>query len=184
MYSVRTSRNAAKRRREARAVFIKVSHASATLSDYLPLFLIYLEEGSYGQIGSYLRRRRPLNPVASIESAPASDGNILFTIVIHLKLTHTPLLGALLLILAKDTGLSEDEFVAWKPFEGVLSDMRSLTGRKSFSARALKQAIYRLREALATGGLPRGLIQTHRNKKSYRFAIRREKAAVIGGDRL
>lgn len=150
------------------------------------LFSIFLEDlvnGAYGPLGLSLERPKgQLRPAASIESHSGDDRSISsFTLIFRFPLKLTPKVASLLLILAGDWGASEDDRVGWKPFDEVLAAMRAMPGGESLSAHALCQLVYRLKEELATAGLPQELVQWSALRRAYRFACLRKKPESTGG---
>ncbi len=87
-------------------------------------------------------------------------------------------LAALLEVLAMDAGIKNGQYVndSLVPFKRTLDVILSLAkrlGREPLSERALRMRICRLRKVLAESGFE-GLIQTDRQLRAYRVALRRK----------
>jgi hypothetical protein len=148
------------------------------LCDLLPMLLKLFEDGAFGSLKGIPRKHRPVEPVAKILSVPNSDGSVKVIINDRLPVVLSPMLAALLLVLAQDDGRSDDDLVGWKNYEQISSGMESRTGKK-LSLKALRQNVLRLRNFLENSGLDGGLIQTNKLERSYRFALRRKAFPLI-----
>jgi hypothetical protein len=82
-------------------------------------------------------------------------------------------LGELLLVLAEDNGVSDDECVGWKTLDDISDRMKVLCGGKRLNRDTLNKYIHQLRKALAIrGGLEHDPVQVSRTK-GRRLALRR-----------
>ncbi len=115
--------------------------------------------------------------------APKGDGSVL-TVDDFPPLRLPRVLAALLYNLALDGGGSDenhagDPLVPFKSYEELSFNMQKMLGKTRYSERALKQGIYRLRKLLSKRRLD-ALIQTDRQGKGYRFALRRTGPSLPG----
>jgi hypothetical protein len=94
--------------------------------------------------------------------------------------------AALLEVLARDTGdknrrRTNDSLVPYKKIHYIILSIAKMLEREPLSEHALRMTICRLRKALAENGFD-GLIQTNRQKKAYRVALRRKNHPRTGGN--
>jgi len=114
-------------------------------------------------------------PVAWLESFVARhkpDGSMLVTINAKGPFALQPHLGALLLALAEDTGLSRDEGVAFKTLRDLSTRIAKHTGERPLSPDTINKYIHKLRKVLSRVGLGGDLIQVHR-RLGRRLAVKR-----------
>lgn len=97
------------------------------------------------------------------------------------RLTLSPKLADLLVLLAAPTAQPEDGLVGWKTFDWIVAGL-SAAARRPTERRNLAQLISRLRNVLEGADLNRFFVQVSRPKKSARFALKAQAVDVIEGE--
>ncbi len=110
---------------------------------------------------------------SSLEIAEQDDGSFRVRIDGRPEFKLSPLLGALLSILAAENGFQPGEKVSWKILSEIPGLLESKTSKK-FSEHAVSQLVSRLRKELFANGENPGLVQTNRRLGAVRFAFQRK----------
>jgi hypothetical protein len=141
-----------------------------------------LAEG--GVLDGIARCRAPqqLQQARKLQVMFGADGSASVAVDDLMPFSVPPVLAKLAQILAVGKGNTqvdcpEDPFVPFKSFDEIISIMAKSLDR-DFSESALKQSIHRLRKILSFHGFG-GLLQTNRQKRAYRLAVRRQKDSII-----
>lgn len=124
-------------------------------------------------------RTEGVKPVGFVKLVPNGDGSVA-AIIDGVPVTLSEGKAALLAILAADDGPPVDGLVRWKASSDVLARLNqelALNGATTPDPHNLDVAVLRLRNALASAGLARGLVQTS-PRRGKRFAIRSEARGV------
>ena len=119
--------------------------------------------------------RPPLATVAwvtKLTSQLRSDGSLLVSLNGKAPFPLQPHLGALLLALAEDTGLSRDEGVGFKTLRDLSVRIGKRTGGRGPSPETINKYVCKLRRKLSRAGAHADLIQTNR-RLGRRLAIKR-----------
>ena len=138
------------------------------------------------------RRRRPQNETAALQRLARSGIDSLVIerrsddsadVVVNgtVRLTLSPKVADLLVLLAAPTAQPEDGLVGWKAIDLLIAAL-GYAPHRSTGRRNLAQLILRLRNALEGADLNRFLVQVSRPKKSARFALKAQAADVIEGE--
>jgi hypothetical protein len=125
-------------------------------------------------------RATPKGPAPTVENFRVEEGGhgrVIVTLDNAKQVTLPPALAALIAILAADEGTSPDHLVAWKSFDRLAELLEKLLGRQ-FSAHALSQLLWRLRESLDAADLDRDLIESLPGLGA-RLRLKRQSQAVL-----
>jgi len=122
------------------------------------------------------RRRRDRLPVVSpawlLDITYQTDGSAWVRIDEQIEFRLPPKLGQLLALLAADKGRDPSGSVDWKPADALRAAMAEAPAVAPMRAHVFNQLIHRLRQELMVHKLHPGLVQYHRAKRAYRFALR------------
>lgn len=103
--------------------------------------------------------QRPALTVHDFRMAKVGDGRVVVTFDNAKQVALSRTLLEVLVILAADTGQSQDDLVAWKGFD-QLGEMLGKRLDRKFDRHAISQLLYRLREALKAIDNGRSLIES------------------------
>ena len=167
----------------------KLARTAARLEERLDLLVWRARRGLHTDTCSVAHDvgRRPRRPgptgrlqspeptlwLAKLKTERQPDGS--FTVFINNRRPFVlqPHLGVLLLVLAEDTGVSDDEGVGFKTVGDLAIRMSKRLGTKRLSSDTVNKYVWKLRRELCRrAGLEAGIIQTHR-RLGRRLALKR-----------
>jgi hypothetical protein len=115
-----------------------------------------------GGLRGHVPHELPTQWIKEFETRPRADGSLFVNIDGHHVLLQ-PHLGALLLSLADDNGLSSDQGVGFKSLGDLAARITKRTGNAPLSDATVNKYVHRLRKQLVTrAGLRAEVIQTNR----------------------
>lgn len=120
-----------------------------------------------------LQRPEPTPWLTKLKTERQPDGSLRVFVNNRRPFVLQPHLGALLLALAEDTGVSDDEGVGFKTVGDLAIRMSKRLETKRLSADTINKYVWKLRRELCRcAGLEAGIIQTHR-RLGRRLALKR-----------
>jgi hypothetical protein len=132
------------------------------------------------------RRAADANPVewlSSLKTERRPDGSLVVFVNSHRPFVLQPHLGALLLALAEDTGVGDDEGVGFKTVGDLAIRMAKRLGTRRLPSDTINKYVCKLRKELCRRtGLGAGVIQTNR-RLGRRLALRRPTSSSGPGER-
>ena len=125
----------------------------------------------------YRQARRRFTQAMRIQVSPRTDGTFSVSVDDLRPFSVSRVSATLLQVLAMEEGSEvaicrDDPFVPFKTVDDLLLHM-SKSLQREFTQAALKQALHRLRKTLSCYGYD-GLLQTRRQMRAYRLAVRRK----------
>ena len=167
----------------------KLARAAARLEERLDLLVWRARRGLPSGVpcvanDTAKRPRRPGRPWSAAATEPAvwlarlktekrPDGSLNVSVNNRRPFVLQPHLGALLLALAEDTGVSDDEGVGFKTVGDLAIRMAKRLGTRRLSADTVNKYICKLRKELSwRAGLDAAVIQTNR-RLGRRLALKR-----------
>jgi hypothetical protein len=115
----------------------------------------------------------PIVWIAKLKTEQRPDGSLVVFVNNRRPFKLQPHLGALLLALAEDTGLSDDEGVAFKTVGDLAIRMSKRLGTRRLSGDTVNKYVCKLRKELCRrAGLEADVIQTNR-RLGRRLAVKR-----------
>jgi len=118
----------------------------------------------------------PVAWVTKLTTHQRPDGSLLVSLNGKASFLLQPHLGALLLALAEDTGMSKDEGVGFKTLRDLSVRIGKHTGGRAPTPDTINKYVCKLRKQLCRTGLQSDIIQTHR-RLGRRLAVRRSSRA-------
>ncbi len=101
----------------------------------------------------------PASTVLDFHMEVVGGGKVVVSFDNGKQVTLSPTLREILVLLARDTGESPDDLVAWKSLDRLGELLEKRLGRE-FDHHAVSQLLWRLREAFKAVDLDRGLIES------------------------
>ena len=168
----------------------KVTRSAARLEERLDQLVWSARRGLHTQAGSLahgttLRPRRlphhagrpqrfePTAWLTTLRAERQADGAFVVFINSRRPFLLQPHLGALLLALAEDSGVSDDEGVGFKTVGDLAIRVSKRLGTTRLSSDTINKYVWKLRRELSRrAGLEAGIIQTHR-RLGRRLALKR-----------
>jgi hypothetical protein len=129
-----------------------------------------------GARGTLWSTTAPVAWVTKLTTQQRPDGSLLVSLNGKAPFLLQPHLGALLLALAEDTGMSRDEGVGFKTLRDLSVRIGKLTGGRGPTPDTINKYVCKLRKQLFRTGLPNAIIQTNR-RLGRRLAVKRSSGA-------